>query len=798
MEFQGEHLFSGQLGHFLVLLSFVAAGLSCFAFFKGHQGSDEKWERLGKLSFRLHTIAVFGMIGVLFYMLINSFFEYHYVWQHSSLDMPVRYIFSCFWEGQEGSFMLWIFWNAVLGNILLFKRSEWTASVMTIFSSVQVFLSSMILGTIAFGYKIGSSPFTTLLREHVDFANLPLFQNPAYLESLDGRGLNPLLQNYWMTIHPPTLFLGFALTLIPFAYALSGLWRKKYNEWMKPALPWAFVGIMVLGTGILMGGAWAYEALSFGGFWAWDPVENASLVPWLTLVGGAHLMLIHRNKGTSLFGAITLVIISFLLVLYSTFLTRSGILGDSSVHAFTDLGMSGQLLLYLLFYIVLAVVAIALRFRDLPRTKKEEPLWSREFWMFIGALVLLVSAFQIIFNTSLPVINKIFGTKLAAPTDIKDFYNSWQVPFAVIVSFIMGFVQMLRYHGSKFGPFIKKLSIALIASAALAIAAAVSLEFQNPFLIALLWTSLFAIIGNTQYFIEIWRGKVRKVGSSVAHVGFGFILLGALISAGKSDKISMNTSSFDITALSEEMSNRENLLLVKGDTLPMGKYLVSYTERVREDQNLRFKVDFFERKDEGVNKVFTLFPFVQLNPRMGNVPEPDTKHFLDHDIYTHVTYAVLEEPKDGEYDEREVWMAVHDTAFLAKGILFLDSIFPVKEIEDQDIQAGDIAVAAKFELWDFNTVKHDLYSYFILRDTSFVFNIPASKEDMGLRLSFQSIDPQTEKVQIKIEEEQAEKKDFIVLQAIVFPYINLLWLGCILMVIGTFIAVVQRLKLRKN
>src|SRR5207253_3850190 len=116
-----------------------------------------------------------------------------------------------------------------------------------------------------------------------------------------------------MTIHPPTLFLGFALTVVPFAYAIAGLWKKKYNEWIKPALPWAFLGVMILGTGVLMGGAWAYEALSFGGFWAWDPVENASLVPWLTFVGAAHLMLIFKNRQHSIVSTYIFTIVTFLL-----------------------------------------------------------------------------------------------------------------------------------------------------------------------------------------------------------------------------------------------------------------------------------------------------------------------------------------------------------------------------------------------------------------------------------------------------------------------------------------------------
>jgi cytochrome c-type biogenesis protein CcmF len=211
-----------------------------------------------------------------------------------------------------------------------------------------------------------------------------------------------------MTIHPPILFLGFASTLVPFAFAVAGLWKKQHSEWVTPALPWTYFGVMILGTGILMGGAWAYESLSFGGFWAWDPVENASLVPWLVMVGGAHVMLIYKSRKQSLFSAYILIILTFILILYSTFLTRSGILGNTSVHAFTDLGMSGQLLVYLLFYVVAASILLATNYKAINTETVEDNSTSREFWMFIGALVLLVSSFQITFTTSIPVINKIF------------------------------------------------------------------------------------------------------------------------------------------------------------------------------------------------------------------------------------------------------------------------------------------------------------------------------------------------------------------------------------------------------
>ena len=361
IKYAGEHLWAGNLGNACVMLSFVAALLSVAAFFLSKTNGE--FLRLARIAFNVHGLAVIGIAGTLFFMLFNHYFEYQYVWQHSNMEMNMKYILSCFWEGQEGSFLLWTFWNMVLGMILKkqLKGGEWEMPVMTIVALVQVFLASMILGIYVFDFKIGTNPFL-LLREFPDYRNLPFTQMPDYLSKLmrmmPPRGLNPLLMNYWMTIHPPTLFLGFASTLVPFAFSIAALWNRKYTEWQKLALPWTYFGILVLGIGILMGGAWAYEALSFGGFWAWDPVENSSLVPWLILVAAGHTMIINKHKGGSLFTTHFLSIGSFLLVLYSTFLTRSGVLGEASVHAFTDLGMTGQLVLYVLTFLFISVTLL--------------------------------------------------------------------------------------------------------------------------------------------------------------------------------------------------------------------------------------------------------------------------------------------------------------------------------------------------------------------------------------------------------------------------------------------------------
>src|SRR5205085_11879234 len=194
-----------------------------------------------------------------------------------------------------------------------------------------------------------------LLRELGMLDNAPAFKDletgalrQDYLTMIkDGSGLNQLLQNYWMVIHPPILFLGFASTIVPFAYSIAGLWKKDFGGWTKGAMPWSLFSGGILGLGIMMGAAWAYESLTFGGYWAWDPVENASLVPWLVMVAGLHTNLIFRSSGYSLKSTYAFYILSFLLILYSTFLTRSGVLGDTSLLAFTDLGMNVELYLFL-------------------------------------------------------------------------------------------------------------------------------------------------------------------------------------------------------------------------------------------------------------------------------------------------------------------------------------------------------------------------------------------------------------------------------------------------------------------
>jgi cytochrome c-type biogenesis protein CcmF len=641
IQYIGEHLFPGHLGKAFIWISFFSAIIATVLYFMNSRkngGESKRMKSLARSMFLIHASTMVGVALVLYYLIFNHYFEYSYVWEYSSKSLPVKYIISCFWAGQEGSFLVWAICQALIGVILVYKAKDWENGVMSVVSLSQIFVTSMMLGVTAFGMKIGGSPFT-LIRESFTELEGSIFVMPDYVKVLtDGNGLNPLLENIWMTIHPPILFLGYALALVPFAYAMASLMKREYTSWIKPAIPWTILSLAVLGAGILLGGAWAYVSLTFGGFWSWDPVENSSLVPWMTLVAGLHFLIIARKQHHALLSSYILVGISYVLVLYASFLTRSGVLGDSSAHAFGDNGMTAQLLIYLVTFLVFMVVLIAMnakRFSD----KKKEVLLSREFWMFLGAIIIVISAFQILFTTSIPVVNKIFGSDLAPPSDRVGFYNQWQVPYALLIAAFIAFTQFLNYSENSAGAFFKKMIIPLIISAVLTVPLIISGIVTELNFILMLYFVLFAIVASIYNFI-LQTAKPKNPAGFVTHLGFALFLLGVLLTFSNSVTISMNTSGYD---LGSAKANDESLVLHKNDTLYMNGFYVAYTNKVRKGNTTEYQVDFMKRGERTFEKVFTLNPSVNVHPRMGAVYNPDTRHLLARDYYTYISH-VSEEP----------------------------------------------------------------------------------------------------------------------------------------------------------
>jgi len=801
MEFQGEQLIWGNIGHACVLLSFVASLLGCVAFFLSEKSkliaNQSYWYKLGQSSFYVHSAAVFSIFCILFYLIFNHRYEYHYVWSHSNNELPFKYLLSCFWEGQEGSFLLWLIWHSVLGIFFMSrKKTKWSAGVMTVVSLAQFFLSISLLGLFFFGEKIGSSPFALLRHE---MATAPIFQRADYLTLInDGNGLNPLLQNYWMVIHPPILFLGFASTLWPFAFAIAALWKNDYKDWVKPVIRWSLFGSMILGTGIIMGGAWAYESLNFGGYWAWDPVENASLVPWLVLIAGLHTVVIYKATGYSLRSTLFFFILSFALVLYSTFLTRTGILGDTSVHAFTGEGnyLGIYLLLFLGVFLIGGVILFLIRYKSLPDKKKEEEISSREFWMFIGALVLIISSVQITYATSLPVWNKIFGTKLAI-TDPVSHYNSIQIWFAVTLALGTAIVYFLKFKQTNWTTVFKKLSIPILASVLISALVIYFQELYSVPVAILAFCSVFTVIANGFYIAQNKKGNLIKWGGNLAHVGFGLMLVGIVLSSYNKNVISLNNLGVELPLGKEspeenEKESRENVLLFRGKPTKMDDYWVTYTGDTTVGPNHYYNINYVKKENEKIVEEFTLVPNAQLNPKMGLVANPDTKHYWTKDVFTYLTTAIDKSKiKDtSTFKSRKV--QIGDSIYFANGVMVFQGFDPNISHPSYKAQKGDVAVSAKLAMMDLQGNKATVSPVYYIRNGS-EFRIIDTLTEFELQVRIGKIIPEEEAVQIEYKQPEA-LNDYITMKAIVFPYINFLWLGVVLMILGFLFSLLKRFR----
>lgn len=832
------HYLPGNIGHWAVIVSFVSALLSAFAYWSAsntEQELDKKsWSWLGRGAFAVHILSVFAVVGALFYIIYNHYYEYHYAWSHSSNHLPTHYMISCFWEGQEGSFLLWIFWHAILGAILIRSNKNWEQPVLAIFMMVQAFLCSMILGIGFDDLKIGSSPFI-LMREAMP--DIPVFSvNPDYVPE-DGRGLNPLLQNYWMVIHPPTLFLGFAMTLVPFCYAIAGLWKKQYDSWVRPALPWSLATALILGIGILMGGYWAYETLNFGGYWNWDPVENAVYIPWLVLVAAIHTLIAYRKGGVALRVSYLLVIASFILVLYATFLTRSGILGNASVHSFTDLGLSGQLLMYLLTFTVVAIMLLVLRWKQIPITQKELDLYNRDTWIFLGVTVLCLASFQVLVTTSIPVYNSIakaFGlsSELAPPADAIAHYTNWQMWFMIGVALLSAIGQVVwwRKPGSvsdAWKDLIWPVAIAIIAASAFVATS----ELESYAYIVLVIAAVFSIATNASVVWRLTKTNMTLSGGAITHIGVGLMLVGILFSAGYSKVVSVNTSGLVYRKEFSTEMNRDNVLLWRGTPTKMGNdYELTYRGNAYEvdgfptfvkkefllptNDDYRMIVTtgdlsyggktYFKRGDTvgvrpentyyaiqyvSAGDTFVLFPRAQVNPNMGLLASPDIKRFASFDLYTHVSSV----PKPGEEHEwsepQEFKAQVGDTLFLNDYVAQLVAVQKLDPAVDKEYGPFDAGVKAIVRILGRDQV-FIAEPTFIIRGNE-IGRKPQELGELGIRVSLNNIDPETATFSLGVSTSQ---RDWVIMKAVKKPLINLLWIGTIVLIIGFGFAIRRRVQ----
>jgi len=807
MDYAGEHLMPGKLGQFFVVLSFAASLVATLSYFKSAGANSiaesTSWKRMARFSFLVSTASVFIVFATIYYIIRSHYFEYNFAWEHSSRNLDPKYMLSCIWEAQEGSFLLWMMWNGVLGTILMFRAKRWETPVLTIISFAQFCLLTMILGVYVFSFQVGHSPFM-LVREM--FQEAPIFQRADYLsfpQMQDGQSLNALLQNYWMVIHPPVLFLGFSSTIVPFAFAVAGLWKKEYGSWTKTALPWTLFSGCVLGTGIMMGAAWAYESLTFGGYWAWDPVENASLVPWLVMIAGLHTQVVYNATGHSLRATYLFLILGFTLILYSTFLTRSGILGDTSVHAFVGSGMDLQLILLICIFFIPAISIFIARFRHIPHVSKEENTWSREFWMFIGSLVIFLSAVFIMVATSLPVINNIFGTKWTTGDDSKFAYNRIEIFIAIILGLLTAIIQYLKYKNSSPVSVLKKIwpytALALVVSVCVSVFGEVQYtQYGSGFQAAIhlaVFAGIYAVISNASYVFNTMKGNLKMAGASVAHAGFGLLLVGILISSSKKEVLSINTTGINLPFDPKTKENPlENLTLIKSVKTDMGKYYATYVsnDSVNKTGNIiYFKVNFTDKK---TGESFDLWPNLIKNTKgVENFSNnPDKRHYLDRDIFTYISYANILDKQRDTSGFKTYPVSIHDTVFYSKGLLILDSVLVNPSTGKYHFTPADTALVAKIRVISKDSQQYSMYPLLFVKD-----NVIHREADtlyaQNLAVQLGAV-MNNKKIQLLIKE-STDMVPFVSLKVYVFPQINLVWAGILVMMTGFVISILHR---RKN
>ncbi|WP_126973332.1 cytochrome c biogenesis protein CcsA [Gynurincola endophyticus] len=804
MNFVGEHLLPGQIGHFLVILSLVASLVAMIAYFKAAtvQNLQEalSWKKLGRIAFAVDAFSITAVFAIIFYLIYNHYFEYYYVYNHSDRSLSVKFLLSSIWEGQEGSFLLWAFWHGVIGLMLMKTAKKWEAPVMTTISFAQALISTMILGIYIFDLKMGNSPFI-LTRQQ--FPDAPIFQRPDYVHHIaDGNGLNQLLQNYWMVIHPPILFLGFAATIVPFAYAIAGLWKKDFGGWTKVSMPWLLFSTAVLGLGIMLGAIWAYESLSFGGYWAWDPVENASLVPWMIFVAAIHTQLVYNSTGHSLRATYVFYILAYIFIIYSTYLTRSGALQDTSVHAFVDTGTSWQIKAFLWCFVIPPVFLLIRRYKQIPAIQKEENLLSREFWMFIGSLVLFLAGIYIIGATSLPVINTIFGTSLDVGENVEFSYNRVQIFVAILIGLLTAVTQYFKYKDTAKKTFYRKIALPTIISVVIAVCISVFgavnfVKYGAGFLAAIhlaIFASVYTVVANFSYIWIGFKGNLKVAGASISHVGFGLMLVGILISSSKQEILSMNWVNPLNFGEEAQQKGWENLTLYQGVPFDMGEYWATYTEDSTVD-NGRIMYFFVELAKKDGSETFVLKPDVIKNTKgaTGYSNNPDSKHYWNRDIFSYVNASDKLMSGEDTATFRKHSAKVGDTLFFMEGYIKLDSVVVNPTTSKKQFGANDTAIQANFSVYTQERKLSIKPIYYLENGQPKKINDTLFSQGLAIGID-KVIDDQTLEVSVK---ESSRMVPFIALKIIKFPFINVLWIGTFVMLLGFAMSMLYRIRLKK-
>ena len=437
--------------------------------------------------------------------LLQSNFHVDYVAKYTSAATPTIYKFASLWAGQSGSLLFWLFILSIYASVVVLQNRNRHPKLMPYII--------MTLTTIQLFFLV-----------LVNFIANPFAPVGVNFEVQDGLGLNPLLQNPTMAIHPPILYLGYVGFSVPFAFAIAALFTRRLDAfWVRSIRRWSLFTWLALGCGVLLGGYWAYNELGWGGYWAWDPVENASFMPWLTGTAFVHSIIIQEKKNMLRIWNMVLIISTFALTIFGTFLTRSGVM--SSVHSFTQSSLGPMFLGFVLFVLIASFSLLVSRLKDLRSEVRMKSFLSRESGFLFNNVIFVSLCFAILWGTLFPVISEaVTGSQISVSIP---FFNQIAVPVGLALLLLVGVGPLLAWRRTSRDSLIKNFSVPILIGVAVFL---VSFLLGLRSIYPLMTLSLCSfVLGATG--LEFYRGiraRRRRFGENA------FVALGRMISKNRS------------------------------------------------------------------------------------------------------------------------------------------------------------------------------------------------------------------------------------------------------------------------
>ncbi len=712
----------GQVACWLAFLAALTSSVAGLGVLLGREAAAP----VARAAFRVQWLALLGGAVFLWWILFNHQFQYQYVHDYSSKDMPSYYVYAAFWGGQEGTFLLWALLTSTLGLVLMRWRSALMQPAM-FFLNLPVIMLTYV-GVIRGPFLKSAQAFT------------------------DGAGLNPLLQDYWMTIHPPILFTGFSSFVVPFAIACAALWKRDYDGWVKPVLPWVVFSTAIQATGFIMGGVWAYKVLGWGGYWGWDPVENGSLIPWLANIALLHGLLVQRVTGSLRRTNFFLAITSYVLVLYASFLTRSGVLADFSVHSFNNLGLSGFLLAFLGLAVVAGYGLLIARLREIPVAPEPLGSFSRESFMWLGQLVFMLMCALVAVGMSAPLITRLFGP----PSNVQtSYYNLVNAPLAIAMGILLGIAPLLRWRQHEAETFLKAALPSAVVGLLAAIIAIVA-GVRQPMPAGIFFAMAFALASNFVVTLRGFKAGWKHGAAYLGHMGASVMIIGVIASSGYG------------LAAQVQLPRGESRKVLGYDMMFKGM------ERGHDGKDHAIIAVLSPERNFTANAKFYWSEYNQ-----GYMKKPHIERFLTHDVYISPLEMVGGAEAGGTWFEPGETKQVGNVKFTFEGFL------PEPGPDGMKLTANMVADIGG------RTVPLKPAMAVSTADGKRTFT-PAYLPSGGT-VSVVSGDPNTGRALLALPgAERAKDSETLAVEVSTKPWINLVWIGAIVMLASAFLSMFRR------